>query len=82
VSCDFLEHLAPEKISKTLVNIFRLAPKGIHIIDMTSESGFRGLNGRTLHPSANDLVWWTEMLKKYKTEISIQKINNFCVVKW
>jgi hypothetical protein len=58
MSVDFLEHLQPDAVDAALYEIMRLAPAGVHIIDLKGESAYRGPNGENLHPSANDAEFW------------------------
>lgn len=58
MSVDFLEHLQPDAVDAALYEIMRLAPAGVHIIDLKPQSYYRGPNGENLHPSANDAAFW------------------------
>mgnify|MGYP000188643871 CR=1 FL=1 len=52
-SCDFLEHVNPRLALETIQAMKHAAPAGFHIIDHAVQSGFRGVNGDNLHPSAH-----------------------------
>jgi len=63
VSVDFLEHVKPEDVPTVSEELHRVAEHGIHVIHLTAESYFRGVDGKNLHPSGNKPIeWWAEQL--------------------
>ena len=50
-SVDFLEHVQTGDVPLVVDELRRLAPEGVHVIDTTPQSGFRGFEGKNLHPS-------------------------------
>lgn len=58
ISSDFLEHVQPDAVEAVIDEVLRLAPKGLHVIDMKPQTDYRGPQGENLHPSANDGAFW------------------------
>jgi hypothetical protein len=91
ISVDFLEHLQPDAVDAALFEIQRLAPAGIHIIDLVKQSGFRGPNNENLHPSANDREFWETafVLSRRHAGLSVEALQfkslrngRFLLVRW
>lgn len=52
-SVDFFEHVKPRDLDGVVEELRRVAPSGLHVIDTTAQSGYRGTGSKNLHPSGH-----------------------------
>lgn len=62
VCTDVLEHIEPEKISKVLDHLYRLAAKGCYLVIATRPANALLPDGRNAHLIVQPWAWWMDKL--------------------
>lgn len=60
ISTDFFEHIPQSLLHAVKKETLRVAPRGIHVIDLSFESHYRGTEGQTLHAAQMSYLAWME----------------------
>ena len=71
ISTDFLEHVQETDRVRVINELFRVAPRGRHVIDLTPESAFRGPEGENLHPDALDAASWALLFTELRDKVPL-----------
>lgn len=65
VSFDVLEHIPEQEIDSALSEMARMADHALFVIDMRPSKHKTLADGRNVHVSLHDVVWWHERLKRF-----------------
>jgi cyclopropane fatty-acyl-phospholipid synthase-like methyltransferase len=82
ISSDFFEHVDLKALPGIITETLRVAPRGIHVIHLLSQTTYRGAEGQSLHSAALNPNQWLQKWKRPGLSTTFELSNGHLVVKF